>query len=197
MAISMMQALAHLIIESLFIMHDHDQDYLNDYFRHHWNPSLDAYTYSAYNIIATKIMPHEWLLDVGCGANPFKELVKNVIGIDPARDEADVMVTIEDFYASKKFDVATCLGSLNFGDDGTVGRQISKVVSCLKPTSRIYWRLNPGRKDHASEKCKGISFYPWSFKRLQTFAELHDYRQVNEQTETDGKVFRLYAEWYR
>jgi hypothetical protein len=175
----------------------HDQEYLNDYFRNHWKPSLDAYTYSAYDVIAGKIVPGEWLLDVGCGANPFKGLVNNVIGIDPARDEADVRVTIEDFYATRKFDVAACLGSLNFGDDAVISRQINKLVSCLKPRSRIYWRLNPGRRDHASEKCQGIPFYYWSHERLQVFAELHDYRQVNCQRETDGKVIRLYAEWYR
>lgn len=175
----------------------HDQDYLNDYFRHHWTPSIDAYKFSAYDVIAEKILPHEWLLDVGCGGNPFKSLLRNVVGIDPARDEADFRVTIEDFYATKKFDVAVCLGSINFGDDAVVGRQIKKVVECLKPTSRIYWRLNPGRRDHASEKCQGIPFYPWTHRRLQDFAALHDYRQTNEQTETNGKVFRLYAEWHR
>jgi len=175
----------------------HDQDYLNDYFRNHWKPSLDAYIYSGYEQIAAKIHPHEWLLDVGCGHNPFKSLLPNVVGVDPAFDEADFLVTIEDFYATKRFDVATCLGSLNFGDDAVVGRQINKMVSLLKQKSRVYWRLNPGRRDHASEKCQGIPFYPWNHRRLEEFAELHDFRQVNEQTETNGRVVRLYAEWHR
>jgi len=184
-----------LHIESYIMFHD--QDYLNDYFRNHWKPSLDAYTYSGYEAIAAKILPHEWLLDVGCGHNPFKNLVSHVVGVDPAMDAADFQVTIEDFYASKLFDVATCLGSLNFGDDAVVGRQINKMVSHLKTKSRVYWRLNPGRRDHASEKCQGIPFYPWSHRRLQDFAELHDFRQVNEQSETNGRVVRLYAEWHR
>ena len=175
----------------------HDQDYLNDYFRNHWKPSLDAYVYSGYEIIAAKIKPHEWLLDVGCGYNPFKQLLPNVVGVDPAMDAADFQVTIEEFQATKKFDVATCLGSLNFGDDAVISRQIHKMVSHLKDHSRVYWRLNPGRRDHASEKCQGIPFYPWSHRRLQDFAELFDFRQTNEQTETNGKVVRLYAEWHR
>ena len=175
----------------------HDQEYLNDYFRHHWQPSVDAYKFSAYETIAKQILPSEWLIDVGCGANPFKSLVQHCVGIDPARDEADFRVTIEDFHATRKFDVAACLGSLNFGDDAVVGRQIHKMVSLLKDRSRVYWRVNPGRRDHASEKCKGIPFYPWSFNRLQDFASLHDFRQINEQTETNGQVVRLYAEWHR
>lgn len=175
----------------------HDQAYLNDYFRNHWKPSTDAYKFSAHDVIAQKILDHEWLLDVGCGHNPFKGIVKNVVGVDPAFDEADFMVTIEEFYATKKFDVAACLGSLNFGDDAIISRQINKVVECLKPTSRIYWRLNPGRRDHASERCQGIPFYPWSHRRLQDFAALHNYHQVNEQIESNGQVVRLYAEWHR
>ena len=175
----------------------HDQEYLNDYFRHHWRPNLDAHTHSGYEIIAAKLKPHEWLLDVGCGRTPFKHLRSNVIGIDPAFDEADFCVTIEEFHATKLFDVATCLGSLNFGDDAVISRQIAKMTSHLKPSSRVYWRLNPGRRDHASERCQGIPFYPWSHRRLQNFAELFDYRQCNEQIETNGRVVRLYAEWIR
>ena len=175
----------------------HDQQYLNDYFRNYWKPSVDAYQYSGYDMIAAKIRPHEWLLDVGCGHNPFKGLVKNVIGIDPAMDEADIVCTIEDFRPTKLFDVATCLGSINFGTEEVITQQIDKVVSCLKSNSRIYWRLNPGRRDHASEKCQGIPFFPWSHKTLQDYAERYDFRQINPQTETNGRVVRLYAEWIR
>jgi len=184
-----------LYIESQFMFHD--QDYLNDYFRNHWKPSLDVYTYSGYDVIARKILPNEWLLDVGCGHNPFKQLLPNVIGVDPAMDEADVQVTIEDFHATRRFHVATCLGSINFGDDAVISRQIMKVVSCLHDHSRVFWRLNPGRRDHASERCQGIPFYAWTHRKLQTFAELHNFRQINEQEETNGRVVRLYAEWHR
>lgn len=175
----------------------HDQNFLNEYFRNHWRPSLDAYMYSAYDVIAKKIQSHEWLLDVGCGDNPFKQFLRNVTGVDPANDAADVVSTIEDFYPTRRFDVATCLGSINFGTEEIVSGQIGKVVSCLKPRSRIYWRLNPGRKDHASEICQGIPFFPWTFEKLQSFAERYDYRQSNQQTESNGRVVRLYAEWHR
>lgn len=175
----------------------HDQEYLNDYFRNHWKPSIDAYKFSSYQAIASKIPSGAWLIDVGCGHNPFKHLVQNCVGIDPANSQADFQVTIEDFYSTRKFDVAACLGSLNFGDDSVILRQVNKMVSLLKHRSSVYWRVNPGRRDHASERCQGISFYPWTFARLQDFAALHDFRQTNEQTETNGQVLRLYAEWHR
>jgi hypothetical protein len=93
--------------------------------------------------------------------------------------------------------VATCLGSINFGSEEVIARQIDKVVSCLKPTSRIYWRLNPGRKDHDSELCNRIPFFPWTFEKLKEFADKYGFNQSNIEYETDGKVIRLYAEWHR
>jgi len=174
-----------------------DLEYINDYFRNHWKPSLTAYNASAYEKIAEKIGDHEYLLDVGCGNNPFKLLVKNCYGIDPANDSADLQVSIEDFISQKKYDVVTCLGSINFGDETIISNQISKVVGCLKDHGRIYWRLNPGRTDHDSELCKKIPFFPWTFEKLKEFANIYEFKQTNEFIDKDENITRLYAEWHR
>lgn len=175
----------------------HNQEFLNEYFAESWKPSEDAYTYSAYATLAKKVLPDQWVLDVGCGGNPFKKLLPNVVGIDPARKEADYQVAIEDFVTEQRFDVAMCLGSINFGDHTDITIALDKVVSLLKPKSQIYWRLNPGRNDHASSDCQKIKFFPWTHAILQDFADKHGYTQTNEQQETNGQVVRLYAEWYR
>lgn len=173
-----------------------NQEFLNDYFKNYWKPS-SVYAFSSPNTIASKIKDDEWLLDVGCGKNPFKGLVKNVVGIDPAFDEADVKITIEDYVADRRFDVATCLGSINFGTELDIHKQITSVCDWLKSKSRIYWRVNPGRQDHANEVCKQIDFYPWSEAELKRFADLYLFRMENFQLESNGKVVRLYCEWYR
>lgn len=175
----------------------HNQEFLNRYFAESWKPSVDAYTYSAYSTLAKKVLPNEWVLDVGCGGNPFKQLLPNVVGIDPARNEADYKVAIEDFETDQRFDVAMCLGSINFGDNSDISIAINRVVSLLKPKSRIFWRLNPGRKDHSSKDCEQIKFFPWTHSILKQFALEHGYTQSNEQSETNGIVVRLYAEWCR
>ena len=175
----------------------HDQSFLNFYFSQHWSPSISAHTYSGYQAIAAKIAPTESVLDVGCGTNPFKNLLANVTGIDPAFDEADIKCTIEDFHPAKLYDVALCLGSINFGDDHVIHRQVAKIVDCLKPCARIYWRLNPGRQDHSNELCRQIDFYPWSHDKLRDLAHYHGFEQTNEQTEGNDRVQRLYAEWRR
>ena len=175
----------------------HDQSFLNEYFSQHWQPTTDAFTYSAYSAVAAKIQPHEEVLDVGCGSNPFKALLPRVTGIDPAFDQADIKCTIESFRPMKLYDVALCLGSINFGDHTVINRQIAKVIDCLKPQARVYWRLNPGRTDHANTECLAVPFYPWTHEKLQKLALYHGFEQRNEQTEGNDRVQRLYAEWHR
>jgi hypothetical protein len=172
-----------------------DIDFLNNYFEHHWKPTLTAYHASSYETIAKNVLDSEYLLDVGCGDNPFKQLVKNAYGIDPANNAADEKVSIENFVPTKKYDVITCLGSINFGDEEIISKQIEKVVDCLSSSGRIYWRLNPGRKDHTSDLCNRIPFFPWTFEKLKEFADLHSFEQCNEAVDEDDRIVRLYAEW--
>ena len=174
---------------------------LNEYFGTKWKPNSNVHTYSGPVAIAQKISAGEAVLDVGCGQNPFKTLLPNVVGIDPAFTEADVQCTIEEFETDQRFDVATCLGSINFGTEETIRSQVAKVVALLKPQARIYWRLNPGRRDHQHSDCEAIPFFPWTLEFLNDLAVEHGFVQENTQTEAGaslGKdVVRLYAEWRR
>jgi hypothetical protein len=174
----------------------HNQKLLNEYFSNHWIPGNSRGITSPVEI--TKLITEdEWQLDVGCGPNPFKELRKNIIGIDPAFEQADFKCTIEEYLPDRLFDVATCLGSINFGTIDIIEGQIDKVVSCLKPVSRIYWRLNPGRKDHENEECNQVPFFPWNFEILRQFAIKHNYIQTVEEIDAHVSRPRLYAEWHR
>ncbi len=174
----------------------HDQNFLNEYFANKWTSSLDDYIYSG-KAIVNKIHKDCRVLDVGCGSNHFKEHFPNLVGIDPASAAADVLTTIEDYETDIKFDVALCLGSINFGGRDVVARQIAKVVSLLNDKSRVYWRLNPGWADHDHEDCNQIQFFPWSFETLYEFACQHGFHQVNAHWDTNGKHRRLYVEWWR
>ena len=121
-----------------------NQKKLNKYFSKVWEPSpIGEWEYSGIQII-DKIKPHETVIDVGCGYNLFKDKIKNLLGIDPANDEADIKISLEHFLPDDKYDVALCLGSINFGDVNRITNQIAKVISILNDTSRIYWRCNPG-----------------------------------------------------
>jgi hypothetical protein len=173
-----------------------NQNYLNEYFHTTWhrkNGSLDNLEKTGWALI-NKINPGESVVDVGCGANPFKGKIPNLIGFDPAFDQADVKCTIEEFNTDEKFDVAFCLGSINFGDVTDIERQIAKVVTMLKSKARIYWRCNPGAQDHGNEECKEITFYPWTMEEHIRLAELFKFKLV--ECSWDSKN-RIYAEWTR
>lgn len=170
-----------------------NQQYLNKYFSEHWRGHLNLYQYSGLSL-AKKIKPEEWVLDVGCGINPFKSLVPNLVGIDPAFAQADFQTTIEEFDTAQRFDVALCLGSINFGDADTIKNQITCVVGLLKPRARIYWRVNPGLQDHGNKECLSINFFPWTPRLLAQYAEEFMFKLVDIKEDLNN---RLYCEWAR
>lgn len=169
------------------------QEQLNEYFATKWTSNLDQYTYSGWNLL-NNVSDEEWVLDVGCGPNPFKGKIKNLIGIDPAFEEADYKVTIDKFKTDKKFDVAFCLGSINFGPGDKIISEINSLVKLLKPTARIYWRCNPGRQDHGNDECKDIDFFPWSYDLHLKFAKHFKFTCVELKYDNNN---RIYAEWVR
>ena len=170
-----------------------DQNYLNTYFNKEWKSSILGYKYSGAALI-NKVESHEWVLDVGCGDNFFKDKIRNLVGIDPANEAADYKVSIEDFTSEVKFDVAFCLGSINFGDEKRILSQFEKVVSLLKPNARIYWRCNPGKQDHPTVGCKEIEFFPWTFEFHQWHAPRLGFTIKELCWDTQN---RIYAEWVR
>ena len=168
------------------------QEDLNNYFSSIWKSNLDQYQYSGW-AIADKIQSNESVLDIGCGFNEFKSRILNLVGIDPANDSADYRVSIEEFNTVDRFDVALCLGSINFGNKLTIMNQIACVVNCLKSTARIYWRCNPGYADHDNEECKLIDFYPWSIEEHVKLSELFGFKLITCCWDNN----RIYAEWSR
>ena len=176
-----------------------NQQYLNTYFSTEWKGNLPDLTLSGPALIS-KINDGESVIDIGCGDNYFKGKIPNLIGIDPANDAADVKLSIEDFVTDKKFDVAFCLGSINFGDYNSIKEQILLLNKLLKPLSRIYWRMNPGRQDHRTDGCKEITFFPWSKEYAEEFATLIGFTVVAFEWDTNmtnGNPNRYYSEWIR
>jgi hypothetical protein len=170
-----------------------DQPTLDKYFSTHWQSNIDQYQYSGWALIH-KIKLGESVLDVGCGTNPFKTRIANLTGIDPAFDQADVKCTIEEFKSNVQFNVAFCLGSINFGSAEIIQRQIGCLVNLLTSRARIYWRCNPGRADHGNEHCKEIDFYPWTPELLHQYADQFGFSVTDLQLDSNN---RIYCEWIR
>ena len=74
------------------------------------------------------------VLDLGCGDNRYKPLVKNLIGIDIAYDpRADIIsdITTLDF-EDNSVDAIIAYGSINFGDEELIIKQLTEAKRVLK-----------------------------------------------------------------
>jgi len=168
---------------------------IKEYFSTTWlegSRSLDQYTYSGWALI-DKVDPGEWVFDVGCGENPFKGKIKNLVGIDITDVGSDLQVSINDFTSPFQFDVAFCLGSINFGSASEIYTQIQKVDALLKPAGRIYWRCNPGNYDHQNDQVDQLPLFDWTVELHQKWSKEFGYTCQNIQDDHN----RIYAEWVK
>ena len=175
-----------------------NQEYLNNKFTNLKDKMYNNYQTGFYHSglqIANLISDDEQVIDIGCGINPFKGKIKNLTGIDPCDIGADVVTTLENFKTEKKFDVALCLGSINFGDEEYIAKQIAKLNSLLKTKARVYWRIK--RSDIESLPNHN---YPWTLEKLNNFAKKYNFKQLNCHEDScigKSKKKRWYCEWHR
>ena len=154
-------------------------------------PENDPYIHSEW-LLLDKIHHESKVLDVGCGKNLFKQHFDFLIGIDPATEQADYCVFIEDFETKWKFDAILCLGSINFGTYDDIVKQVACVVNLLEDGGTIYWRLNPGRNDHGIPESDTIDFFPWDMDTVLKIADLFDCKVMEMKWDSNN---RIYAEW--
>lgn len=144
-----------------------------------------------------EIKDGERVLDVGCGVNPFKCHIRHLHGIDITDIGADEVVAIEDYELvhmyEDKFDVAFCLGSINFGDMDLIRTQVYRVSDALHDKARIYWRCNPGHRDHGNDRVGEVPFFNWTIQDHMMLAEETGF----EVTEFMPDRNRMYVKWER
>lgn len=171
-----------------------NQELLNTYFSTIWRDKhydIGNYQFSGFGLI-DRVQLGERVIDIGCGTNPFKGHIPNLIGIDPAFPEADYRLTLEDYIKSNsmiRYNVAFCLGSVDFGNQYDIEYQINLVVKLLrrKCGARIYWRSTPGNTEPSD-----ILYYNWSFDEHTRLANLFNFEITEMEWDTNNTIF---AEW--
>lgn len=107
------------------------------------------------------------VLDLGCGDNQYRMFIKNLIGIDIVNDAADIkadIITIP--FDNNSADVVLCFGSINFGSEDIIRKQLSEVTRVLRVGGYAIFRGN--MKDH--NDIKDI-YYGWSPEKVIAWTE--------------------------
>ena len=166
---------------------------LNNYFRNNWKPNWDKFKYSGWTLL-DKIDKDAHILDIGCGYNDLKKHFPNLYGIDPYNSNSDQEIAFENYKPHKQFDVFLALGSLNFGTQKDLDKQIKHLYDITKKNDIIYWRQNPGLTDHPWQGVEEIVFFPWSEKWNVHYCDKYSF-ELKEMKQDNGN--RLYSEWIR
>lgn len=160
---------------------------LEHYFRNVWKPNWSNYKYSNAGVaFKINITNPERVIDIGCGENLLKGVVKNLTGVDPFNSKADIEVDILDLdEPENSFDHAIVFGSINFGSEADVEPRLEKAIGLVKPGGTLYFRVNPGIQ-HENLHSRWIQFFDWSEERIASYAEKYDCTVENLQWEREG-----------
>lgn len=164
-----------------------------NYSRDRWK----THSESSYSLIPwLQEQEADLILDIGCGTNPYKEHVNNLIGMDAANyPEADLNMAAEEVKDAGIFqdncaDVVMALGSINFGDWDNVLNQLEICIDWCKPGGYIVCRAR--LNDHTELNLKkGFVQYGWKVEDIYTATEIFSdkvelYREPVVETAAGG-----------
>lgn len=141
------------------------------------------------------------VLDLGCGANLYKEHIPNLTGIDIATHEADITCMIEDLpVKDSSVDVCICMGSVNFGTEAIIRAQLEEIKRVTRDKGTLYFRVACNHNHHL--------YYPWDEEKAHQYANEYNFTFVDgpreifkteddrrENTVGDRGKHRLYWVW--
>ena len=135
------------------------------------------------------------IIDVGCGTNPYKEHVSNLIGLDAANyPQADINLAVEEVHSLNIFqnqcaDVVLALGSINFGSREDVVNQLRICVDWCKPGGYIIFRARLNDHTELNRK-KGFVQFGWKVEDIyditEQFGDVEFYREPEIETAAGG-----------
>jgi SAM-dependent methyltransferase len=168
-----------------------DKQYSHRFFSEIWKPRTSEYQYTGWNIVdvINKQNPSS-VLDVGCGFNPFKGRIQNLIGIDPYNDCADYQVDILEYKVKpESHDCIIAFGSINFNGKDEIEERFSHCVSLLKPGGSFYLRANPGI---AHKTGPYVDVFPWTFEVANEFAVKYNLRLITFKHDNCERLYFSY-----
>jgi len=168
-----------------------DVRYLTWFFGEVWKPRTEQYQWTGYRI-AEEICRADpkRVLDVGCGYNPFKGRIPNLVGIDPYNNCADFQVDILDYRVEpESHDHIIALGSINFNSREEIEERFGATVNLLAPGGKLWMRVNPG---HSHKNGPWVEIFPWSFEIAYEIAKKFDLTLETLKQDQD-RLFFLFS----
>lgn len=164
---------------------------LAGYFSAVWQPHNTQYTYTGDAIIdeVNKLEPLN-VIDIGCGYNHLKGKITGLVGIDAYNDAADIKSMTLDYTPNVVYDVALCLGSVNFGSVDKIFNEVRHVVSMVKPGGYIFFRCNPGEQ-HTAPESKWIEFFEWTPEFIANMAIALECRLDTLRMDTGNRYYAV------
>lgn len=169
-----------------------DDASLNRYFSKYWQNDMKKWKYSGLSLIneVNNLKPRA-VLDVGCGYNEFKGKIKNLIGIDPYNDQADLKVGTLEYRTDQRFDVILCLGSVNFGNRDKIIAEVSRCANLLADGGTMFFRVNPGVQ-HDKPEADWIEFFAWNVPFIIELAEMYNLHVLDIRDDTNQRKYFIY-----
>ena len=127
--------------------------------------------------------PNGLVLDVGCGSNPYKGRIKNLVGIEPgdwgSKDlQWDIMGHIYKYVEDNKWDWLLAIGPLNHGDTNEITEMLTTMHGCLKPGGKLVCLVKPANWAHLKvdpwRENRGLC-YPWMKESIYRFGAQQDF----------------------
>ena len=165
--------------------------YMHRFFGEIWKPRTESYQYSGWGIVEeiNKTAPTA-VLDFGCGYNPFKGRINNLVGIDPYNNCADYMIDILEFTEKpESFDHIIAFGSLNFNSQDEIEIRFKKLTELLMPGGKMYFRVNPGILWPAGPY---VDIFPWTFEVAYELGQKHNLELETFKKDNGDRLYFVY-----
>ena len=173
------------------IVKDLDRRYTLRFFNEMWKPCTDEWVYTGWQLVdeISKQNPRA-VLDVGCGFNPFRGRIPNLVGIDPYNNCADLEVDILEYKVKPgTYDHILALGSINFNSKDEIEAQFLHCVNLLMQGGKFYIRANPGIPHKTGPY---VDIFPWSFEIVNEFAEKYNLKLLTFKKDVRDRLYFAY-----
>jgi len=134
------------------------------------------------------------VLDLGCGKNPYRGHINNLIGIDIVPGTHIIECDLAELpFKDETVDICLALGSINFGDEELITKQLSEVYRVLKKGGVIYFRAMSTTLNDFEDP--NNIYYDWTEGQVNHFTKLFNFTLsefcIMEKQEPDYRIKEL------